>query len=286
MSILNTILLGRKSQRTPSLIFNYLFLTLLALFALGPLVLLFINSLKDTTEVTANPFGLPRTWTWQNFPDAWTQGHYDTTVRNSAMITIGTVVGVVVIAGLAAYSLARLNPKGADALAMYLVVGTSIPAQLFMVPLFFLWTKLGLADNLLGVIIIYWGTMSPFATFLLRSFMISIPKDFDEAAYIDGASNWQVFWRIIVPICWPGFLTVALTSGLGAWNEFLFAVTFLHTAELKPVSTSLYSFFSRYSRDWGLINAATVIMILPVIILFLLLQRQFIQGLTQGGLKA
>lgn len=283
MSLIN---LSRKTRRTPSLLINYLFLTVLALFALGPLVLLFVNALKSTTEITANPFGIPRTWTWQNFPNAWTQGHYDVTVRNSAIITAGTVIGVVVIAGLAAYSLARLNPRGADALALYLVVGTSIPAQLFMVPLFFLWTKLGLADNLLGVIIIYWGTMSPFATFLLRSFMIAIPRDFDEAAYIDGATNWQVFWRIIVPICWPGFLTVALTSGLGAWNEFLFAITFLHRAELKPVSTSLFNFFSRYSRDWGLINAATVIMILPVIILFLLLQRQFIQGLTQGGLKA
>lgn len=275
-----------KSQRTPSLVFNYTILTLLAIFVLGPLLLLVINSFKDTKEFTTNPFGLPAVWRWQNYPDAWTQGNYALTVRNSALITVASVTGVIVIAGMAAYSLARLNPKGADALAFYLVVGTSIPAQLFMVPLFFLWTKLGLTDTLLGLIIIYWATSSPFATFLLRSFMVSIPRDFDEAARIDGATEWQVFWRIIVPICWPGFLTCALVAGLGAWNEFLFAVTFLHKPELKPISTSLFSFMTRYGRDWGLINAATVIMILPVIILFLMLQRQFIQGLTQGGLKA
>ena len=275
-----------KSQRTPSLVFNYTILTLLAIFVLGPLLLLVINSFKDTKEFTTNPFGLPAVWRWQNYPDAWTQGNYALTVRNSALITVASVTGVIVIAGMAAYSLARLNPKGADALAFYLVVGTSIPAQLFMVPLFFLWTKLGLTDTLLGLIIIYWATSSPFATFLLRSFMVSIPRDFDGAARIDGATEWQVFWRIIVPICWPGFLTCALVAGLGAWNEFLFAVTFLHKPELKPISTSLFSFMTRYGRDWGLINAATVIMILPVIILFLMLQRQFIQGLTQGGLKA
>src|SRR4051812_10096905 len=199
MSISNTV---RRAQRTPSLTINYILLIALALFVLGPIVLLVINSFKNAAEITANPFGLPRSWTWENFPNAWTQGHYSTTVRNSVIITGGTVAGVITIAGLAAYSLARLNPRGADALAFYLVVGTSIPAQLFMVPLFFLWSKLGLADNLMGVIIIYWGTMSPFATFLLRSFMLSIPRDFDEAAKIDGASDWQVFWRIIVPICW------------------------------------------------------------------------------------
>lgn len=275
-----------RSQRTPSLVFNYIILTLLALFVLLPLLLLLINAFKESKEFTSNPFGLPAVWRWQNFPDAWTQGNYALTVRNSALITGVTVAGVIVIAGLAAYSLARLNPKGADALAFYLVVGTSIPAQLFMVPLFFLWTRLGLTDTLVGLIIIYWATASPFATFLLRSFMVSIPRDFDEAARIDGATEWQVFWRVIVPICWPGFLTCALVAGLGAWNEFLFAVTFLHQPELKPVSTSLFAFMSRYGRDWGLINAATVIMILPVVILFLLLQRQFIQGLTQGGLKA
>jgi raffinose/stachyose/melibiose transport system permease protein len=148
-----------------------------------------------------------------------------------------------------------------------------------------MWQKLGLVDNLLGVIIIYWATTTPFATFLLRSFMVSIPRDFDEAARIDGASEWQVFRRVIMPITWPGFLTVALVAGLAAWNEFLIAVTFLHDPNMKPLSTSLLSFANRYTSDWGLISAASVIMIFPVIVIFLLLQRQFIEGLTRGGLK-
>jgi raffinose/stachyose/melibiose transport system permease protein len=276
-----------RGRRTPSLLPNYIILTLLVLFSLGPLLTLFFNSLKSTPEVGRNPLGPPvEQIRWQNYPEAWDKGNYSVTTRNSAIITAGTVAGVLLIAGMAAYSLGRLVPPGADVLTMYFLVGISMPAQLFLVPLFFLWHRLGLIDNLLGVILIYWAVLSPFATFLLRSFMVAIPQDFEDAARIDGASEWQVFWRVIIPITWPGFLTVGLVTGLAAWNEFLFAVTFLHSPDMKPVATSLYAFTLRFTQDWGLTSAASVMMIMPVIILFLLLQRQFIEGLTQGGLKA
>ncbi len=275
-----------SSRRTASLVPNYVILTALVLFSLLPLSTLIFNSLKPDTEVGRNPLGPPSNIRWENYPEAWDEGHFSITMRNSAFLTFGTIAGVLVIAGLAAYSLAKLNLPGSDAIILYLVVGTSMPAQLFMVPLFFMWTKLGLTDSLIGVIIIFWATMSPFATFLLRSFMVTIPRDFEDAARVDGASEVQVLRHVVAPITWPGFLTVALVTGLGAWNEFLFAVTFLHREEVKPISTSLYAFVQRFGREWGLTSAAAVIMILPVIVLFLLLQRQFIEGLTQGGLRA
>lgn len=279
-------LLKRRRGRTASLLPNYVVLTLLVLFSLLPICTLLFNSLKTTAESRLNPLGLPlRGIRWQNYPTAWVQGHYSTTVRNSGIITLGTVAGVLLVAGLASYSMVILDLPGADGLVFYLLVGSSMPAQLFMVPLFFLWNKLGLTDNLLGMIIIYSATMSPFATFLLRSYMVAIPEDFKDAARIDGASEGQIFRHVIVPIIWPGFLTAGLVAGLGAWNEFLFAVTFLHREEMKPVSTSLYAFVDRYSTDWGLTSAASVMMILPVIVIFLSLQRHFIEGLTQGGLK-
>jgi raffinose/stachyose/melibiose transport system permease protein len=133
--------------------------------------------------------------------------------------------------------------------------------------------------------IIYVALNSPFATYLLRSFLISIPTDYEEAARIDGASDMQVLTQIIVPLAWPGFLTMVLVVGLAVWNDFLFAVTFLQREELKPIATSVQSFQTRYSRDWGLTSAASMIMVLPIVVLFLLLQRQFIEGLTRGGLK-
>ena len=274
-----------RKRRTVSLVPNYIFLILLAFFAVTPIVLLFLNSLKQTAEIQQNPFGIPLNPRFGNYIDAWVQGGFSTTVLNTLILTSSTILAVLVIGGLGAFALARFRFAGANALSFYLLVGTSMPALLFMVPLYFMWARLGLVNNLVGLIIIYAALYSPFATYLLRSFLVSIPMDFEEAARIDGANDIQVLTRIILPLAWPGFLTVVLVVGLGVWNEFLFAITFLQDADLKPISTSVLSFQTRYSRDWGLTSAASMIMIIPVVILFLSLQRQFIEGLARGGLK-
>jgi len=274
-----------RKRRTASLIPNYVVLSLLALFAVVPIVLLFLNSLKQTAEIQQDPFGIPLQPRFGNYMDAWMQGGFSTTVLNTLILTTSTILVVLVIGGLGAFALARFRFAGANALSFYLLVGTSMPALLFMVPLYFMWARLGLVNTLLGLIIIYAALYSPFATYLLRSFLVSIPMDFEEAARIDGANDIQVLTRIILPLAWPGFLTVVLVVGLGVWNEFLFAITFLQDANLKPISTSVLSFQTRYSRDWGLTSAASMIMIIPVVILFLSLQRQFIEGLARGGLK-
>lgn len=278
--------LRRRSQRTASNFPNYFILTLLAVFALFPLVILLMNSVKTTAEIARNPFGPPIQARFMNYPDAWEQGNYAQTLSNSALLTVGTISCVLVLAGLAAFALARLNLKGGNLIAFYFLIGTSVPPQLFIVPLFFMWRQLGLVNTHLGLIIIYTALFSPFATYLLRSYMVALPEEFVEAARIDGASNLQVFRWVILPLSYPGFMTAGLVVGLAVWNEFLFAITFLQTPELKPVSTSLYAFQQRFGRDWGLTSAGSVIMVIPVIVLFLFLQRRFIEGLTQGGLKA
>lgn len=260
-------------------------LVLLALFALGPLVVLFFNSLKTNAEVGRNPLGPPLAPAFGNYLTAWTQGNFSTTMVNSAILTVGTVLGVCVISGCAAYALDRLDLPGADAVLLYLFVASAVPFQLFLVPLFFLWSALNLTNTLFGLIIIYWAIFSPFATLLLRSYLVALPRDFEDAARMDGASELQVLLRVVLPLSWPGFLTVALVSGLAAWNEFFFAITFIQDDSLKPVTTSFLAFQSNFSRDWGLTSAAGFIIILPIIALFLLLQRRFIDGLTAGGLK-
>jgi raffinose/stachyose/melibiose transport system permease protein len=273
-------------SRTPSVIPNYMVLVLLFIFAVGPIVILLMNSVKSTAEIGRNPIGLPETIIWENYAEAWEEGEYAKTMRNSIILTGGTIAGTLTLAGLAAYALARLKLKGASIIAFYFLVGTSVPAQLFIIPLFFIWRELGLVNSHIGLIIIYCGLFSPFSTYLLRSYMVALPEEFVEAAKIDGASPWHIFRYIIMPLSWPGFLTAGLVVGLGVWNEFLFAITFLPNPEYKPIATSLFAFQARFGRDWGLTSAGSVIMMLPVIILFLLLQRRFIEGLTQGGLKA
>lgn len=278
----------RRKLKTASgvnLLPNHIILLVLVFFALGPLVVLGMNALKSSAEVAHNPLGVPQTFHWENFLAAWTIGEFSTTMRNSLILVVGTVASVLALGGLAAYSLARLQPAGSDLVMLYMLVGSSLPVWLFLVPLFFLWRTLGLINNLFGLMIIYTALNAPLAIFLLRSYMVQLPRDFEDAARVDGANEVQVFTRVILPLSWPGFLTVGLVVALGVWNEFQIALIFVNDPQLFPVTISYYKFTSRFSRDWALTSAAAVMMIVPVLVLFLSLQRRFIEGLTQGGIK-
>ncbi len=275
----------RRQSPLVNLTPNYIILGLLLLFALSPLAMLFFNAFKNSSEIAHNPLGFPNEIILSNFANAWDTGGFATTVPNTLTLVTGTVIGILVFGGMAAYSLAKLNLPGTGLLMGYFLVGSSLPIQLFLVPLFILWRSLGLVNNLFGLIIIYIAIQSPFAIFLLRSYMVQIPTDFEDAARVDGANLWQVFSRIVVPLSWPAFLTVGLVVALSVWNEFLLATVFLTDSRLFTVVTSYYNFTTRFSRDWSLTSAAAVMMTLPILIIFLLLQRRFIAGLTQGGLK-
>ncbi len=272
-------------KRGTSLALNYIVLTLLVLFANGPLVVLGFNSLKSNAEVAQNPLGPPRALQFENFPKAWAAGDFATTVRNSLIFVVGTVTGVLVLGGLAAYSLARLEPPGSNLFMVYMLGGSTLPIWLFLVPLYFMWNRLGLINTMPGVILIYTALNAPLAVFLLRSFMVQLPRDFEDAARVDGANEIQVLMRVVLPLSWPGFLTVGLVVALGVWSEFQIALIFIQDPNLFPVTTSFWAFTRRFSRDWALTSAAAVMMIAPLLAIFLTLQRQFIDGLTQGGVK-
>ncbi|MFN8663587.1 MAG: carbohydrate ABC transporter permease [Thermomicrobiales bacterium] len=282
---MSTSIIPRRGRRDVNLAPNYIVLILLLGFALGPLLVLVFNSLKTQAEIGKNPLGPPQSFMWQNFTKAWDVGNFAVTTRNSGFLVAVTVVAVLALGGMAAYSLAKLDLPGAGLVTLYLLIGTSLPLQLFLVPLFFTWQRLGLVNNLLGLAIIYVATNAPFAVFLLRSYMLQLPRDFEDAARVDGAGEWQIFTGIVVPLSWPGFLTVGLVVALSVWNEFLLATVFLTEQELFTVVTSYYNFSTRFSRDWSLTSAAAIMMILPVVVIFLALQRRFVEGLTQGGLK-
>ena len=265
-------------------VLTYVALTCLAIFSIGPIVLFFFNALKTPQEYSHSSLGLPHAWRWENFSRAWQQANMSAGVINSVVIVVGTAVITCMVAGCAAYALGRLEVRGTPAFMTYLLVGSALPAQMFLVPLFYLWTKVGLYDTRLGLIIIYVGLFSPFATLLLRSFMLTLPREFEEAARIDGASELNVLLRIVLPNAIPGLLTVALVTGLSAYNEFLFAVTFIQNPDLLPLSTTFFSFQQGFSQDYTLVSAAGLIMVAPMLILFLALQRRFIDGLASSGI--
>ena len=268
-------------------IFNHIILMILALTIILPLSVLFFNSIKPQSEFGTNPLGFPSKVRFMNYYDAWVIGGYARIFLNSTILVVGTLVINLTLSGMAAFSLAVLNPRGrmTVVLGIYLLVGISIPAQMFILPLFILWKNLHLTNTYLGLIIIYSALNAPFAVFLIRSYMIQLPSELFDAAKIDGANTFQLFYRIAVPLSWPVFLTTGLVVGLAVWNEFLFALTFIQTEAYKPISTILFAFQSRFENDYSLVSAASIMMAAPIAILFMFFQRKFIAGLTGGGLK-
>lgn len=276
----------RFRRHGENLLINHIILILLVFFAVSPIAMIFFNSVKSNAEIGRNPLGIPQTFHWENFSEAWEKGQFATTMGNSVILVIGTVGAELVLGGLAAYSLARRQPPGSNAVMFYMLVASTIPIWLYLVPLFFTWRSLNLLNSRLGLILIYVALNAPFSIFLLRSYLIAIPTDFEDAARVDGANELQVLTRIMLPIVWPGFLTVGLVVGLGVWSEFQVALIFVQEPEKFPVTTSFFKFADRFSRDWSLTSAGAVMMIAPVLVLFLALQRRFIEGLAQGGIKA
>ena len=268
-------------------LFNHLILMILAMTIILPLLVLLFNSVKPQSEFATNPLGFPNEIRLMNYYDAWMIGGYARIFLNSFILVVGTLIVNLTLSGMAAFSLAVLNPRGkmTIVLGIYLLVGISIPAQMFILPLFILWKNLYLTNTRIGLIIIYSALNAPFAVFLIRSYMIQLPSELFEAAKIDGANTLQLFYKIALPLSWPVFLTTGLVVGLAVWNEFLFALTFMQTEAYKPISTILFAFQSRFENDYSLVSAASIMMAAPIAILFMFFQRKFIAGLTGGGLK-
>jgi raffinose/stachyose/melibiose transport system permease protein len=272
-------------DRTRPLWANHFLLILLVLFQTVPVAILGFNSVKETPEFAYNPLGLPQAPRLDNFVDAWEVGNYAVTISNSLIYVTFTVAATLVLCGAAAYSLARLRPIGHDAIMLYLLVASAIPVWLFIVPLYQMYRVLSLLNSPIGLILLYIVFNAPFAIFLLRSFLINLPMDFEDAARVDGANTWQTFTRVILPLSWSSFLAVGLVVGVRVWSEFQIAVIFINDPTRYPITTSFFSFADRYSRDWGLTSSGAVITLVPALLIFLMLQRRFIDGLTQGGVK-
>ncbi|PSK92368.1 carbohydrate ABC transporter membrane protein 2 (CUT1 family) [Murinocardiopsis flavida] len=262
----------------------YGLLLLLAAYAAGPMLVLLLSAVKTPAEISANPLSWPAELQWDNFATAWVDASMGTGLLNSAVIVLSTAGGVCVIACCGAYALVRLDVPKPGVVMLYLLVVSTLPIQLSLVPLLSWWTTLGLYDTQFGLIVIYWALYSPFATLLLRSYLIAIPPEYEAAARIDGAGELRVFTRIVLPLLWPGVLTAALVSGLQAYNEFIIAVTFIQDSEALPASIALFSFQQGYATNYALVSAAGSIMVLPMLLLFLALQRRFVSGYTSAGM--
>jgi raffinose/stachyose/melibiose transport system permease protein len=276
---------GSKLRRTAQVSLLYVPLVILSLYALWPLFILLFNALKTTPEIIANPFLPSLDPQWHNFVQSFQTGRFGHTLLVSLFLVGMVVPCVLLIAFPAAYILAREKSVAADAIIVFLLVLSTFPPQLYIIPLFVFLSQNGLLNNIFVLAVVYIAKFSPFAVFLLRAFLLRIPEELDEAARLDGASELRMMLTVLAPAAKPVLMTVALITGLNVWNEFILAATLIQDPNLKPVSTSLYAFRSQYSTNWPLTNAGAIISAVLPIALFLLLQRRFIEGLTSGAVK-
>jgi raffinose/stachyose/melibiose transport system permease protein len=205
----------------------HLLLIILVVFELAPVMLLFVNSFREDADIKTSPIGFIKKLDLSNYLAVWKIGNYGQAFINTVIVVICTIIIVVILGSLASYALAKLNIPGQKFFIAYFIITMGIPAQAFIIPLYFMFSSVGLVNKLIGVIIIYGCTNLPFSIFLLRSFMLGIPKEIEEASRVDGCTSLQVYLKIIVPLSKPVLTTVATIVGVAVWNEFLFANTFL-----------------------------------------------------------
>ncbi len=252
-----------------------------AIIVIYPLLWMVFSSFKDNTEVFGNPWGLPSKLRWHNFVQAGNAGvvRYFT---NSVIVTSASIVSTTLISAWAAYGLVRVRiPLDAPVLLM-LLGGLMLAPTVALVPLFGLLQQLHIYNTYWALIVLYTAFRIPFTTFLIRAYMVDLPPDVDEAATIDGASRGQIFWRIILPMCRPIVVSAALLQALFAWNEFVFALVFISNGNLKTLPVGLVDMQSRLLTNWPVQFAGLTMAALPMIVLFLIGQRQFLRGLTDG----
>ena len=277
--------MGKKKKISIWYIVKYVFLFGMLLFALVPLLQVFINSFRSDREVKTMPLGLPKQWVFNNYPETLKIGGYGQAYINSLLIAAVVIVVVLAVAGLGAYSISKLEYKGRGFFNAYFFVAISLPGFLYIVPDYFIFNKLHLIDTRVGLMLVYIAMQIPFNMLLLKTFLAGIPRELEEAAKIDGCNELDSFMKITLPIAKPMFLTVAILVFVNVWNEYLWSNTFVTTEIIKPVATRFVKFTGEYGSDMAKIYTASVITIAPVIILYLLFSRKFIEGMTSGSVK-
>jgi multiple sugar transport system permease protein len=260
-------------------------------YALFPVLSILATSFKLPSELNTGTF-LPSQWTWTNYneilgPEGSARDLFLPSLRNSIGISLIATAIAVVLATLAAYAIARLDFPG-KRLILTTALGVSIfPVISIVTPLFNLWRNIGLYDTWAGLIIPYLSLTLPISIWTLAAFFRQIPWELEQAAQVDGATNWQAFRKAIVPLAAPGVFTTALIAFFIAWNDFVYGISLTSTSRARPVPAALAFFTgaSQFEEPTGAISAAAVIVTIPVVILVLLFQRQIVAGLTQGAVK-
>ena len=270
----------------PLLVALWIALIIVAMVWIAPFVFIIFTSLKsNATVMGTGAFSPPTSLAWENFTNAWRRGDFGTTVVNSTIITVIKVPLGLMISAMAAYSLSRIQVWGHKVVFLAIVFGTMIPFQVMLAPIFKQVNSFGLINTYVGIILPYLAFGVPYQVFILHGFFKEVPKELSEAALIDGASHFTVFRRIFLPVSLPVLAALLILDFVATWNEFAMALVILQDPDRWTLPLGLMSFQSQFARDYGQLNAAIVMTVLPAAIVYLIFQRYFVSGLTSGAVK-
>ncbi|MCX5516478.1 carbohydrate ABC transporter permease [Kaistia algarum] len=269
-------------KRLPGWVVLALWMLVVAL----PLYILVVSCFKSTAEIYGDKFGLPTSWTLDNFVNAWTKAQFARYMVNSFAVTGGAVVLTLVVSAMAAFPLSRYQLGWSSPVLAFFLAGVMLPIRLASVELFTLMKSLDLLDSRLGLVFVYSAIRIPFAVFILANFMRVLPRELEEAARLDGAGEGRILVSIILPTIRPAIAIVAIFTAIAVWNDFFFPLIFIFDDDYKTVPLAITTFIGQFRTDWGMVFASLAISMMPVLVMYLLLARQIREGVgATGGLK-
>ncbi|WP_105385447.1 carbohydrate ABC transporter permease [Neorhizobium alkalisoli] len=256
------------------------------LLVLAPFAWLIVSSLKSEIEIgQADPLSLPANLMWRNYQDAWQIGGFSELIGNSFLNLAGVVALTLLTCTPAGYALSKIRFPGREWLFYAFILGLTIPIQAIVIPLYEVLTALGLVNSLSGIVLAQVSNGIPFGIFLMRSFFTNVPDELVEAAKVDGATHLQILTKVFLPISTPAVQALIIISALSTWNDFFLPLVVLISPQVQTLPLGLVRFAGTYSSEYRLVFSGTVISFLPIILLYILTQRRFTEGLTQGAIK-
>lgn len=251
-----------------------------------PLFWMVLGAGRTDADFFDSLWTLPRGYQWQNYVDAWTVGHIGAYTLNSIIVTLATIVGVSVLGFPLAYAIARIRFRGHRAVVALFAITLFVPIQIFVVSLFDLEASLGIIDTYWAMILPYVAANLPFTVVFLTAYLRAIPRELDEAAALDGANRFTIMTRVLLPLSLPAFATVVVFTFLSVWNEFIIALTVTQSESVRTLPLGLLNFSQQFGqRNYPQLFAALTLSAIPVFVVFVLAQRQFLRGLTSGAVR-
>jgi ABC-type glycerol-3-phosphate transport system permease component len=260
-------------------------LAFFTMFSAGPFFWVATMSMRTTTEIMHNHFALPTIWHWEKFPDAWFNSNYSVYFTNSLLVVVSAVAILTIVGAMAAHCFARYRFR-LNRVLYFLIFSTIIlPPQITIIALFQILVQYGLYNSLVGLTLVYVSIQLPLTIYILESFFARIPTDLFDAARIDGYSEWEIFWRVSLPIAMPALSTIVILNTILLWNEFLYAVVLITDESNRTLPLGIQRFMGDQLEDVGMIATGLMIAIVPVVLIYIFFSEKLIQGMTAGAVK-